>query len=212
MTPPVVPDGPEAREEAAEVLRRGGVVAIPTDTVYGLAAARDDPSAVGRVLEMKGRPPEKGIALLLADRAQAAAVGHMTPLAERLGAALWPGGLTLVVPARRDAAIVDAILGADETIGLRVPDHASPRRIAELVGPFAATSANLAGQPPAPDAAAVAGIFGDAVDLILHGGPATGGLASTVIDCTTGTPRFLRLGAIDAHRVQAVLGRSGVGR
>jgi L-threonylcarbamoyladenylate synthase len=212
MTVPIAPDGPAGREEAAAVARRGGVIAIPTDTVYGLAAARDDRAAVERLVAMKGRALEKGIAVLLVDAEQASDIALLTPLAEILGQALWPGALTLVVPARRDADVVDAIAGPDRTIGLRVPDHPCPRRIAELIGPFPATSANVTGQSEANDAPTIVRLFGDAVDLVLDGGPSTDPTPSTVVDCTTPQPRILRVGAIDERRIEGVLRQAGVGR
>jgi L-threonylcarbamoyladenylate synthase len=211
-SPRVVADGPAARDEAAEVISGGGLVAIPTDTVYGLAVDPRDPVALARLATAKRRPPEKGIALLLADPDQAALVGLLTPTAAALGHVLWPGGLTLVVPLRADAGLAPAVVGPDGTIGLRVPDHDCPRRIAARAGPLAASSANVSGESEASDAAEISRLFGSLVDLVVDGGPARGGVASTVVDCTAGEPRLLRVGAIDEATIRAVLAASGVGR
>lgn len=212
MTVRIVSDGPRARDEAAVVIASGGVVALPTDTVYGLAAARTDRAAIARLVSMKGRALDKGIAMLLAEPDQAAEVGLLTPLAELLGRALWPGGLTLVVPARPDAGIAEAVLGPGGTVGLRVPDHPCPRRIAEITGPLPATSANVSGGPEAPDGPTIVRLFGAAVDLVVDGGAAGGGPGSTVVDCTATRPRILRLGAVAEQRIDDVLRRAGVGR
>lgn len=216
MTRPLAPrlahDGPATRAEAARLITQGGLVAIPTDTVYGLAAAPRDTTALGRLAVAKRRPPDKGIALLLAGPDQAAAVGLLTPLAEALGRALWPGGLTLVVPVRPEAGLAPLVIGPGASVGLRVPDHPCPRRIAALAGPIAASSANVSGEPEAEEASEIARIFGDALDLVVDGGPAPGGVASTVVDCTAAEPRILRVGSIEAARIEAVLEASGVGR
>jgi L-threonylcarbamoyladenylate synthase len=208
----IVADGPAARDEAAEIVAAGGIVAIPTDTVYGLAAGRTDQAAIARLQALKGRANDKGIALLLADAEQAAEVALMTPVATALGRALWPGGLTLVVPARPDVGLATAILGPGGTIGIRVPDHPCPRVIAQRCGPLPASSANRSGEPEAADAPAVAALFGQGIELCLDGGPASGAPASTVVDCTTSDPRVLRLGAIDSDRIEAALRVAGVGR
>jgi tRNA threonylcarbamoyl adenosine modification protein (Sua5/YciO/YrdC/YwlC family) len=212
MSPRIVADGPLAREEAAAVVAAGGIVAIPTDTVYGLATGRANGAAIERLQVLKGRPQEKGIALLLADPLQAPEVALMTPSAIALGRALWPGGLTLVVPSLPGAGTADALLGPEGTIGIRVPDHPCPRRIAALCGPLPASSANRSGESEAADVMALVALFGDGVDLYVDGGPATGGPASTVVDCTGDAPRIMRLGAIGEDRIAAVLRIAGVGR
>jgi L-threonylcarbamoyladenylate synthase len=212
MTVRIVADGPAARAEAAAIVAAGGIVAIPTDTVYGLATERTDAAAIARLQAIKGRSGDKGIAMLLADADQAAEIALMTPVAAVLGRTLWPGGLTLVVPARTGAGTAEAVLGPEGTIGIRVPDHPCPRSIAERCGPIPASSANRSGELEAPDAAAVADLFGPSIDLYVDGGPASGGPASTVIDCTTDRPRVLRVGAIDEDRIAIALRAAGVGR
>jgi L-threonylcarbamoyladenylate synthase len=210
MTARVVTDDDAGRTAAVAVLRAGGVVALPTDTVYGIGVALDTPGGIERLFAAKRRPPDKGIMLLLADAGQAGEIGVMTPAASVLGAACWPGGLTVVVPQRPDVTLPAVLTGGEPTIGLRVPDHGAPRALAAAVGPLPVTSANVSGLPEAADAAAILDQLGDAVDLILDGGPAHGGPASTVVDCAGDQPSVLRSGAIDVARVAAILDAAGV--
>jgi L-threonylcarbamoyladenylate synthase len=210
MTARVVADDDAGRAEAVSVLRAGGIVALPTDTVYGIAAALDAPRGVERLFEAKRRPPDKGIMLLLDDAAQADRIGRMTPAARALGAAGWPGGLTVVVPQRPDVALPDALTGGQPTIGLRVPDHAAPRTLARGVGPLPTTSANVSGLPEARDADDIVRQLGALIDLVLDGGPAHGGPASTVVDCTGPRPVVLRPGARPVAWVAATLDAAGI--
>lgn len=207
MTATVVPDDERGREEAVRVLRAGGIVALPTDTVYGIAVALGTPGGIEALFAAKDRPPERGIALLLADAAQAATIAEWPASAATLAAAFWPGGLTLVVPQRADVAWPPVLTGGTPTIGLRVPDHAAPRALAAAVGPLPTTSANRSGQPEERDAAGIVSRLGDAVALVLDGGPARGGPASTVVDCTVDPPQILRHGAIAASSIETALGR-----
>jgi L-threonylcarbamoyladenylate synthase len=210
MTAQVVPDDDAGRAAAAAVLRDGGVVALPTDTVYGIGVALATPGGVERLFAAKRRPPDKGIMLLLDDAAQAARIGVMTPAAQALADACWPGGLTVIVPQRPAVPLPEVLTGGATTIGLRAPDHDAPRALARAVGPLPVTSANVSGLPEAGDAAAILEQLGEAVDLILDGGPAHGGPASTVIDCTGDTARILRVGAVPVERVAAILASVGV--
>jgi L-threonylcarbamoyladenylate synthase len=200
-----VPDGEAGWAEAIRVLRAGGIVAIPTDTVYGLAVALATPDGLERLFEVKGRPTDRAIAVLLADVEQAADIGILSPPARALANAFWPGGLTLVLGRRPDRSLPDALTGGRSTIGVRVPDHPAPRAIAAALGPLPTTSANLSGQPEAPDAAEIERIFGDRLELVLDGGPARGGRPSTVVDASGPEPRILREGAITAAEVESVL-------
>jgi L-threonylcarbamoyladenylate synthase len=206
----IVADDDAGRAAAIDVLRRGGLVALPTDTVYGIAVRLDLPGGIGRLFAAKRRPPDKAVMLLLADAAQAAEIGQLTPAAAALGDALWPGGLSVVVPQRPDVPLPVDLTGGAATIGLRVPDHAAPRALAAGVGPLPTTSANVSGVPEARTAAEILEQLGDAVDLVLDGGEAHGGPASTVVDCSTDEPRILRLGAVPADRVAAILDAAGV--
>jgi L-threonylcarbamoyladenylate synthase len=205
-----VPDGEPGRREAIEVLRAGGVVALPTDTVYGIAVALGAPGGIERLFAAKRRPPDKGIMLLLDDAAQAETIGIMTPAAAALAAAFWPGGLTLILRQRTDVSLPAVLTGGARTIGLRVPDHAAPRALAGGVGPLPTTSANISGLPEAVDAAGILDELGDAVDLILDGGPAHGGPASTVVDCSGPSLRVLRAGAVPVERLREVLDAAGL--
>ncbi|HET7703845.1 MAG TPA: L-threonylcarbamoyladenylate synthase [Candidatus Limnocylindrales bacterium] len=207
MTARIVPDDDAGRAAAAEVLRAGGIVALPTDTVYGIAVALDTPGGVEALFAAKQRPPDKGIMLLLAEVAQAPDIGEWPRAAAALAEAFWPGGLTVIVPQRPDVAFPPALTAGTATIGLRVPDHPAPRALAAAVGPIPTTSANRSGEPEAGDAAAIVAQLGDAIALVLDGGPAHGGPASTVVDCTVDPPRILREGAIRADAVEAALGR-----
>lgn len=197
-----VVDDPAGRDEAITALRAGGVIALPTDTVYGIAVALGTPGGIERLFAAKSRPPDKAIALLVADVDQAGEIGELSAAATALAGAFWPGGLTLVVPRRRDrplpAALTGGALAPGEiaTVGLRVPGHATPRALAAALGPLPTTSANRSGEPEARDADEIEALLGDAIDLILDGGPSAGGLASTVVDLTGEHPRVLRHGAV----------------
>ncbi|HEV7887490.1 MAG TPA: L-threonylcarbamoyladenylate synthase [Acidimicrobiales bacterium] len=171
---------------AAEVLRAGNVVAIPTDTVYGLAADADQPGAVELLFELKQRPRDVNVPVLVADAAQAREQAIVAaPYVERLLERFWPGALTLVLD-RHDLS---------GTVGLRCPDHAVPRDLCRRVGPLAVTSANLHGAPPLTSATAVLAQFGPSLAVV--DGGVRGGEPSTVIDCTDGSgPVLLRAGAI----------------
>jgi L-threonylcarbamoyladenylate synthase len=210
VTAPIVPDDEAGRAAAVAILQGGGVVALPTDTVYGICVALDTPGGVERLFEVKRRPPDKGIMLLLERLEQAAGIGVMNAAAEALAEACWPGGLTVVVPRRPDRPLPDALTGGAPTIGLRVPNHPAPRALAGGVGPLPTTSANVSGLPEGGDASEIREQLGDAIDLILDGGPAHGGPASTVVDCTGPTPRVLRVGAVPLDRVAAILDAAGV--
>jgi len=212
--PRVVPDDPAGRAEAIRVLRAGGVVALPTDTVYGIAVALGTPGGIERLFAVKRRPPEKSIALLLADAAQAAELAEFPPAADALAAALWPGPLTLVLRRRPDADLPAVLTGGEPTIGVRLPDHPAPRALAAAVGPLPTTSANLSGRPDSVLAATVVEELGDGVDLVLDGGRTAGSRPSTVVDVTTDPPTILRVGPIDEARIRSVLAgsRTSVGR
>jgi L-threonylcarbamoyladenylate synthase len=209
-SPPVVPDDEAGRKKAISVLETGGVVALPTDTVYGIGVALGTAGGVERLFHVKRRPPDKGIMLLLADPAQAATIAEMGPAARALAEACWPGGLTLVATQLPDVSLPAALTGGTRTIGLRVPDHPAPRALAAAVGPFPTTSANRSGLPEARDAAGILEQLGDEIDLILDGGPAHGGPPSTVVDLSGPTPRILRSGAVEVRRIAAILDTAGV--
>jgi L-threonylcarbamoyladenylate synthase len=210
VTARIVADDAAGRAAAIEALRAGAIVALPTDTVYGIAVALETKGGIEALFAAKRRPPEKGIALLLADAAQAPAIGQWPAAAAALANAFWPGGLTVVVEQRPDVPLPAALSGGATTIGLRVPDHAAPRALAAAVGPLPTTSANVSGLPEARTATEIVDQLGDAVALVIDGGSARGGPPSTVVDCSVERPVLLRGGAIGGEQVAAVLDESGI--
>lgn len=193
-------------ETAINTLRSGGVVAIPTDTLYGLAACAFDETAVAKVFELKGRPAGMALPLLLADAGDAHKCAvDLPPAFERLAARFWPGALTLI--ARKSDAVPYAVTAGMDTVGLRAPDHPVARSVARLLGaPITGTSANRSGMPGLTTAQAVRDEFGDAIGFVLDGGDAPGGVASTVLDLSCDTPRILRQGAIGRDAIEAACG------
>ena len=194
MTAPVVPaDDPTAVERAAKALLAGGLVVLPTETVYGLAALASDPVATRALFERKGRDADVPVAVLCADAEQAMALAEGRSLATELAEAHWPGPLTMVLPRR--PGLGWALGEPTDTIGLRCPDHDLVRALAARVGPLATTSANRHGHPtPASATDAAEQLLGD-VDLVLDGGQLSG-TPSTVVDLTGGTLRILRQGGV----------------
>ena len=205
MSARTVVDDQAGRAEAIIVLQGGGVVAVPTDTVYGIAVALDTPGGIERLFRIKRRPPDRGIVLLLNAASQAASIGVIGPAASALADACWPGGLTVVVAQRPDVTLPAVLTGGRPTIGLRVPDHDAPRALAAAVGPLPTTSANVSGLPEARDAVEILAQLGDEIDLILDAGPARGGLPSTVVDCSRERPLILRDGAVPVARIATIL-------
>lgn len=179
------------------------MVALPTDTVYGLAIDPTRPGAAGRVFRLKRRPRGVELPVLVADVDQALTLADApAPWVRRLMERFWPGPLTLVVP-RHPHLRFD--LGEDRaTIGLRCPDHPVPRALCRLSGPLAVTSANHHGEPPLQVAGDVVSVFGSEVAVVLDGGPCAG-VPSTVVDGTGAAPRCLRPGALDWAEVAAAL-------
>jgi L-threonylcarbamoyladenylate synthase len=206
----VVVDDDAGRAEAIDVLRAGGIVALPTDTVYGIAVALAAPDGIERLFAAKRRPADTAVMLWLAEIDQASEAGRRPPAAVALAEAFWPGGLSLVVPQRPDVPWPPVLTGGAGTIGLRVPDHPTPRALARTVGPLPTTSANVSGLPEASDAVGILAQLGDAVELVLDGGRAHGGPASSVVDCSGDRPVILRAGAIPVDALAAALDRAGI--
>ena len=185
---------------AATVLRKGGVVAFPTDTFYGLAADPRSDAPVSRIYEIKGRPPASAMPLIAASREQAGQAAIVDAISDRLAAAFWPGPLTLVVPALPGLAA--PVLGGGTTVAIRVPAHEIARALAQELGfPITATSANRSGQPPAVTAAELGSAGLDDVDLLLDAGPCRGGLPSTMVEAQGDGVRLVRAGAVPWDRV-----------
>jgi L-threonylcarbamoyladenylate synthase len=194
---------PNALRYAADVLRYNGLVAFPTDTVYGVGALAFRPEPVQRLYTVKGRSTDKAIAVLVGRESDLANVAaHLTPAARILARKFWPGSITLVVP--RHPNLPDAV-SALPTVGVRLPDHPIARSLLELTGPLAVTSANRSGEPNAATAEAVLEQLAGRVELILDGGRVPGGVPSTVVDCTTPFPRVLREGPISAAAILAAV-------
>jgi tRNA threonylcarbamoyl adenosine modification protein (Sua5/YciO/YrdC/YwlC family) len=186
----------DAIEEAATWIRNGGVVAIPTDTLYGLACDPFRADAVSRLFAVKGRAAGQALPLIAADAAQVAVhLGAVPPLGARLAQRFWPGPLTLIVVA--PASLVRDVTGNTGTVGVRVPADAVARAIAAACGrPITATSANVSGQPATSDPDDIERTLGDRIDLLIDTGPTRGGAPSTIVDVTSAEPRLVRDGAI----------------
>ena len=193
-------------DESVKILRQGGVIAYPTDTLYGLGADPFSPRGVAKIFEVKGRPATKGLPLLLAEIEDMDQVVRVKPsMAMKLARAFWPGPLTLVLLAA--PGVPKEVLGSEDTVALRVPDHPVPRALARgLGGPIIGTSANVSGGPDPVTAWDVEQMLGQAVDYILDGGPAYRGLPSTVVDLTGPRPKLVRSGALDRESIERVCG------
>ncbi|HEX8340419.1 MAG TPA: L-threonylcarbamoyladenylate synthase [Tepidisphaeraceae bacterium] len=193
---------------AVDLLRSGRLVAFPTETVYGLGADATNPAAVARVFAAKGRPAHNPLIVHVANSVIAKRyVADWPAAASRLSNAFWPGPLTIVLP--KHPSITDAATAGGATVGLRVPHH--PLAIELLYafdGPVAAPSANRSNRVSPTTAAHVRDELGDAVDLVLDGGPCAVGIESTVLDLTGERPRVLRPGHITARQIEAALGRT----
>lgn len=195
---------------AAERLRAGGIVAFPTETVYGLGADARNPDAVRRVFEMKGRPADHPLIVHLAGAGQAAAWAAEIPeSARRLMECFWPGPLTLVLPARDDVPRV--ITGGQDSVAVRAPAHpVAQALLAAFGGGLAAPSANPFGAVSPTEAQHVRDAFGGRVETILDGGPCRFGLESTIVSLLDAQPRVLRPGALPLAALRAVLGDDGI--
>ena len=195
-------------EDAVAALRRGEVIGLPTETVYGLAADASDPAAVARVFALKGRPADHPLIVHLGDVALLDVWARAVPAAARtLAARFWPGPLTLVLS--RAAQVLDAVTGGQDTVALRLPAHPLARAVLQAFGGgLAAPSANRFGRisPTRPEH--VRAEFGDAVACILDGGPCAVGIESTIVDLSGSMPRILRPGAITRAMLEAALGAS----
>lgn len=206
---------PESIADAAAVLRAGGIVAVPTETVYGLAAHAGDARGVARIYAAKGRPDFNPLIVHVADVAQAEALVAMGDMARALAAAFWPGPLTMVLPRRADAPVAAAVNAGLPTLAVRCPDHPVMQAVLRESGlPLAAPSANKSGGISPTEAAHVAASLGDAVPLILDGGPCKRGIESTIIalihddDGRESGWRILRPGPLDPDEVARVVGVS----
>jgi len=190
---------PAELEELIAALGRGEVVVIPTDTVYGLAARVDIPEAIERIFELKNRPSDKPLPVLASSLDALSGVAAFDDRARTLADSFWPGPLTLVVN-RAAGFTVDLGVGGEDTVGVRVPEHELTRRLLELCGPLAVTSANPSGEPAATNAEMATELFPDL--LVLDGGPGDGQPSAVV--SLVGPPQILRSGSLE-QRLVAVL-------
>ncbi len=198
---------PEAAvfDQAVAALRRGDLIVYPTETLYALGADAASPAALHRLFAAKAREPGKPVALIAADPAMAFAIARDIPApARRLAEVFWPGPLTLVIAAK--AGLPRALVGADGGVGIRVSSHPIARALARRLGrPITATSANLAGQPPARTLAQARAAFGRKVKVYLEGGVLGGSPPSTVVAFDREVIEVLRIGAIPRRRLDAAL-------
>jgi L-threonylcarbamoyladenylate synthase len=208
MPAPILPADEESLARAADILRAGGVVVIPTETVYGLAANATDPGAVARIFAAKGRPRFNPLIAHVTGLGAAAAQARLSANAETLIHAFWPGPLTIVAPRLPGADVCDLACAGLETIALRSPAHGAARALlAALTFPLAAPSANKSGHVSPTTAAHAAADLAGQVDLILDGGPCAVGVESTIVAAPDDGPAtILRVGAIPAAGVEALIG------
>lgn len=194
---------------AVDILRKGGVVALPTETVYGLGADASNSEAVAKVFALKNRPVDHPLIVHISGVDKLPQWADEIPAsAQVLASRFWPGPLTMIF--KRAPSVLDAVTGGQDTIGLRVPNHPLTLQVlAEFGGGVAAPSANRFGKISPTRAEHVAEEFGDRVDYILDGGPCEVGLESTIVDLTAERPRILRLGAVTAEDIDSALGHAG---
>lgn len=207
---PAAPDA-VALESAAAAIGAGGVVILPTDTLYGLAVDPFNPSAVQRILALKGRVAGQALPLIAADLAQATeCIGRFPPMARALAARFWPGPLTLLLAA--PDTLAPGVTAGTGRVGVRVPSHAVALSLCRVChGPLTATSANLSGRPASADPDEVMAALSAAsskIDILLDAGLTPGGPPSTIVDVTGDEPRLVRTGAISWDDIRACLSES----
>jgi L-threonylcarbamoyladenylate synthase len=191
-------------EQATTILKQGGIVACPTDTVYGVVAAINIEPAVERIYQIKGRPRSQALPILLADKSQMVDVAKIVPLlAWRLADKFWPGALTMVL--LKSESVSNIVTGGGKTVAVRMANHPMPTAIIRGLGvPIVGTSANLSGHPSALTAEEVRTQIGDRVDMIIDGGRCPGGIESTIVDLSREEPRIIRQGAIPPEEIEQV--------
>ncbi len=194
---------PDAIKQAMAILNSGGLVAFPTDTVYGVGALAFDGRAVESIYVAKDRPIEKAIPVLIADAGGIDKVGTNVPdIAHQLAARFWPGPLTCLIP--KQPTLPEAV-SATDTVGVRVPDHEAARALLRAAGPMAVTSANISGQSSPSTAEEVYAQLGGRIELIIDGGKTPGGIPSTLVDCTGDEIKILREGPISLEEIKKKL-------
>ena len=205
---PILPAGEAAVAAAARALAAGGLVAFPTETVYGLGADATNPAAIARLYQAKGRPAFNPLITHVGDLAAAQRIARFDAAALALAHAFWPGPLTLVLPKTRDCAVADLATAGLDTIAIRLPAHPVARDILRSFGgPVVAPSANLSGHVSPTTAAHVEHDLSGRIDLIVDGGPVAVGVESTIVGCFE-TPMLLRPGGLPRGEIERVLGRA----
>jgi len=190
---------PGVFRQAAAVIEEGGVIAFPTDTVYGIGVSAFNKNAIEKIYDMKGRSHIKAIPILVGDVVDLDQISSpLPPAVLRIISKFWPGALTLVLPA---SSSLPKNISPTPTVGVRIPDLDQVRNLLRATGPLAATSANLSGEPSALTADEVLGQFDGRIDLILDGGTVQGGQASTVLDCSRENLKILREGPISLESI-----------
>ncbi len=190
-------------DQALGVLQAGGLVAFPTDTVYGLGALAFDGEAIRSIYAAKGRDLEKAIPILLDDAVGLELIAdEVPPMARRLADKFWPGPVTMIV--KKNHRLPEAV-STTATVGARVPNHPVARRLLQAAGPMAVTSANASGQPSPSSAQEVLAQLDGRLSLILDGGRTPGGVPSTVVDCTGAEPIILRAGPVSLEDIRRAL-------
>ncbi len=204
MLTKIPPDIQQQIDRGISILKQGGIVAFPTDTVYGLGAYANQHQAVEKIYQVKGRPRNMALPLLLAHISQISEVADpVPPIAWLLAQNFLPGALTIVL--HKSNSVSDIITGGGRTIAVRVPAHPIPVALAGGLGiPIVGTSANISGKPSVLTADKVYSQFGDKIDLIIDGGRCPGGRESTIVDVTGETPVVLREGAISEEELKQV--------
>ena len=201
----ITANSPESIQRALEILQAGGLVAFPTDTVYGVGALAFDGKAVESIYRAKDRPIEKAIPILISDAEDMTKVSSETPvMAKKLAERFWPGPLTIIVS--KHVSLPDSI-SATNMVAVRVPDHVVARSVLRAAGPMAVTSANLSGHPSPSTAEEVFAQLNGRISLILDGGITPGGVPSTLVDCTGTQPIVMREGPISLNQILAVTGK-----
>jgi L-threonylcarbamoyladenylate synthase len=202
----VVLTAEEALEKAAKLILAGNPVAVPTETVYGLAADATNGEAVARIYDVKGRPRFNPLIVHVSDMEMADAIGEFDPLSRLLAEKFWPGPLTLVLPLKKSAQIHPLVRAGLDTIALRMPTGFISRLIARVGRPLAAPSANSSGRISGTSAAAVNADLGARIALVVDGGPTPVGVESTIVKSEGGRLRLLRPGGLAAEEIEAVAG------
>jgi L-threonylcarbamoyladenylate synthase len=202
----ILPAGPAAAEAAARTLAAGGLVAFPTETVYGLGADAANATAVAHIYSAKGRPAFNPLIAHVADLAAARRIGRFDARASRLAEAFWPGPLTLVVPKTENCPVAELATAGLDTVAVRIPAHPVAQAILRAFGgAVVAPSANISGHVSPTRAAHVESDLAGRIDLIVDGGPVAVGVESTIVGCFE-APTLLRPGGLSRERIEAVLG------